>query len=534
MQQGVKRSDELDQLSERQLYDLILLSGFSTATQVTDLSGRGVGMDVVRTNLEQIGGVVEIDSVAGAGATFTMRLPLTLAIMPCLLLRSGAQRFAVPQRDVERIVRLDPADGRLGIECTNDEEVLRLRDRLLPVVRLTELLSRRGPFTSATRAEIIARFHGATSAATLAYVAVLKLGSQQFGLVVDDVLKSEEIVVKPLHPLLRPLGVYAGATILGDGGVALILSVEGLARQSGIAYRPLRQEPAALPAAPEAGQRQTLLLFRYGSAELLAMPLGDVQRVVMFNPDRIERVGEREFVNVDDTAFNLLRLERFLNLSSCRESSTLFLILPRHIPVPVGLLATEIVDTPTLPLQLDDQAYRADGVLGTALIRGQIAVFLDTYRLVEMWELESGSARPALPAPAGRRILVVEDSQFFRQLVARCLESAGYTVVAAADGNEGLERLTAEPFDLVVSDIEMPGLDGLALARHIRQQARFEPLPLVALTSLSSEVDHQRVLAAGFDAHEVKLDRRSFLATVQALLTQGRPNVGVSGGTGHV
>lgn len=534
LQQKVKRSDELDQLSERQLYDLILLSGFSTAAQVTDLSGRGVGMDVVRTNLEQIGGLVEIDSVIGGGATFTLRLPLTLAIMPCLLLRSGTQQFAVPQRDVERIVRLDPADRRLRIECTNEEEVLRLHERLLPVARLSEVLGGREPFTSATRREVIARYHDTAATDAPFYVAVLKFGARQFGLVVDDILESEEIVVKPLHPLLRPLGVYAGATILGNGEVALILSVEGVARQSGIAYRPLLQEPVELPAPAQAGELQTLLLFRSGPAELLAMPLADVKRVVRLGPDQIESVGDREFVSVDDAAINVLRLERFLGFSPVRASNTLFLILPRATDVPVGVLATEIVDTPTLSLELDDRAYRAEGILGTALIRGQIAVLLDMPRLGEMWEMGVTAARPALPGPAGKRILVVEDSHFFRQLIARCLESAGHTVAVAADGTEGIRQLATESFDLVVSDIEMPGLDGLALARQIRQEARFEPLPLLALTSLSSAEDRGRMLAAGFDAHEVKFDRRRFLATVQALLTRGRPPVGLLGGPDHV
>jgi CheY-like chemotaxis protein len=143
--------------------------------------------------------------------------------------------------------------------------------------------------------------------------------------------------------------------------------------------------------------------------------------------------------------------------------------------------------------------------------------------VIEMWEMGTAATQLALPGAAGKRILVVEDSQFFRQLITRCLESAGHVVVTAADGTEGIRQLAAESFDLVVSDIEMPGLDGLALARHIRREARFEPLPLLALTSLSSAEDHQRVLAAGFDAHEVKFDRRHFLGKVQALLTQGRP-----------
>lgn len=528
IQQGLRKSDELDRLSERQLYDLILLSGFSTAAQVTDLSGRGVGMDVVRNNLEQIGGAVEIDSVPGAGATFTLRLPLTLAIMPCLLLRCGEDRYALPQRDIEEIVLLSPTDRRLRIESSSDEELLRVRGQLLPLARLREVFDRREPFDSVTRSEIVARYHAADRATAPVYAVVLKMGSQRFGMIVDDVLGGAEIVVKPLPPLLRPLGIYSGATILGDGSVALILSGEGIARHSGIAYRSA-QEQALLPVADDA-DLQALLLFRSGASELLAMPLGAVQRVIMIPPGGFERVGSRELINVDGAAINVLRLEQFLSVSPCVSGGPLFMILPRHSQVPVGLLASEIVDTPTQSLQLDKQTYRADGVVGTAMIGGRLAILLDLYRLIEMWQRAQGGSPPALPAPLRKRILVAEDTQFFRQLIVSYFESAGYSVVVTNDGREAVTQLDAGPFDLVVSDIEMPVMNGLELARHVRADARFATLPMLALTTLSSDEARARSLEAGFDAHEPKLDRGSLLKAVEALLLHGRPALLVARG----
>jgi two-component system chemotaxis sensor kinase CheA len=532
LQQGVKRGEELDRLSERQLYDLILLSGFSTAAQVTELSGRGVGMDVVRTNLEQVGGVVEIDSAPGSGTVFSLRLPLTLAIMPCLLLQSGDERFVLPQRDVEEIVFLDPANRPARIESSNDEEVLRLRGRLLPVARLRETLGRRHPVDTATRVEIVQRYQNTNSSPEPCYVIVLKIGSHRFGLVVDGVLGGAEIVVKPLHTLLRPLGVYGGATILGDGGVALILSGEGIARHSGVAYRTY-PEMELLPNA-ETSDAQALLLFRYGATELLATPLSAVRRVVMIARDRIQQLGDCEMVDVDGAAINVLRLDRFLGVSACPDGASLFLILPRNTAAPVGLLASEIVDTPTQSLNLDEQAYRADGVLGTAMIRGQIAMFLDIDRVVGMWQLARESPRPALPGSSGKRILLVEDTRFFRQLVASYLESDGYEVLTACNGSEGLALLATTAIDLVVSDIEMPEMDGLSLARRLRQIPTFERLPLLALTSLGSEAARAASRAAGFDAHDVKLDRGRFLAAVRELLTRGRAVSIVPGAASHV
>lgn len=531
LQQGIKQREELDRLSERQVYDLILLSGFSTAAAVTDLSGRGVGMDVVRTNMDQIGGVVEIDSILGEGATFTLRLPLTLAILPCLLLSSAGQQFAVPLRDVEEVVLLNSGDAKLRIECAENEEVLRLRGRLVSVVRLDEVLARRERFTPATHADIVARHHGpAAGPRARFYVAIVRFGAQRFGLLVEDVLGSEEMVVKPLHPMLRPFGIYSAATILGEGSVALILSTEGLARHAGIAHRMLPSEHQALPESAKVRQAVKVLVFRAGPSELLAVPLGDVRRIVTIRPEQIERVGDREMVAVDNLPVNVLRLDHFLKLSHCPEESTQFLILPRDTQSPIGFLASEIVDTPAIDLQLDEQAYRADGVLGSALIKGQIAIFLDFFRLIKMWELKDGPPRTALPGPARKRILVVEDTEFFRRLVKSYLESEGHEVLVAVSGQDGTEKLLGGSFDLVVSDIEMPVMDGLAFARRVRQDSRYDRLPMLALSSLSGESDRQCALASGFDAYEVKLNRQEFLDRVRALLAAGRTSSIIAGG----
>lgn len=521
LQQGVRQREELDRMSDRQVYELVLMSGFSTAAKVTDLSGRGVGMDVVRSNLEQIGGVVEIDSVFGEGATFTLRLPLTLAILPCLLLACEGRRFAVALRDVEEVVLLRPEDGKTRIECADEEEVLRLRGQLVAIARLKEVLARREPLGPATYRQILKKYHNADGRANQQYVVILRFGARRFGLLVDDCLGSEEMVVKPLHPLLRPLGVYGAATILGDGSVALILSSEGLARHSGIVHR---SDAMKLPPPPDADSmrdKSALLMFRHGPSELLSVPLGDVRRIVAIRSDQIEQVGPREMVAVDNVPTNVVRLDRFLKLSPCEQTGSLFMIMPRQSSMPLGLLASEIVDVNTIMLLLDERAYRADGILGSGLVNGQITLFLDLCRITQMWELEHGGAK-SLPAPTRKRILVTEDTEFFRRLVTSYLISEGHEVSAAGNGQEALDLLANQSFDLLVSDIEMPILDGLALARSVRQDARLNRMPLLALTSLSADADRERALAAGFDAYEVKLSRESFIETVQNLLGAGR------------
>ena len=366
--QGLRTQAELDALEERQVFDLILLSGFSTAAQITDVSGRGVGMDVVKTNVDQAGGTVEIDSTPGQGSVFSLRLPLTLAIMPGQLVRCRGQQFTIPRRELCEVVRCNPNDPAMRIDAAQDQEILRLRDELLPVVRLADLLEAGGD----------------APPDPAAYVAVLRVGSHRFGLVVDDLLWSEEIVVKPLHPLLRPFGIYSSTTILADGQVGLILSAEGIARQAGILHR---KAVAALPAAAAEEETATpLLLFRSGPQELFAIPLADVRRVVMVPAGRFERVGGRELVRIDgDETCNAIRLEHLFDVSPALPGAAAFLILPRGSRAPIGVLASQIVDTVNARYELDTKAYRVDGVLGSATVRDQLAVFLDLPRIAELW-----------------------------------------------------------------------------------------------------------------------------------------------------
>jgi CheY-like chemotaxis protein len=200
----------------------------------------------------------------------------------------------------------------------------------------------------------------------------------------------------------------------------------------------------------------------------------------------------------------------------------------------VGLLVSGIVDTPTLSVQLDKQAYDVDGVLGTMLIRGEIAVFIDIDRVVRKWEQSHQPTQAALPVRSGKKLLVVDDTEFFQKLVSEYLRSQGHEVKVAGNGRQGLEQLEAETFDLVVCDIEMPVMDGLAFARKARENPRLAGIPLVALTTLNTPESRAAAMDSGFAAYEVKLDRQSLLATVSDLLERGhRPPAANPGGSTH-
>jgi two-component system, chemotaxis family, sensor kinase CheA len=297
LRRGLVTQDELTRTSERDLVNLIFLPGFSTAAAVTNVSGRGVGMDVVKTNIERIGGTVDVESVVGKGTTWRLTIPLTLAIIQALTVECGGQRYVIPQVGVHELVYLDSQNGA-KVEYVSGAPVYRLRGRLLPLVRLDEMLGL--PIGDSA--------HGS-------YVAVLQVEGRRFGLVVDRVLNTDEIVVKPLSSRLKDIGVYAGATILGDGAVALILDVTSLARRASLAVDAVqRTEPADGGAEAVSAQTTGRLLITGVGDRRVAIPLDMVTRLEEFAADRIERIGSREVVQYRGKILPLLRLADLLGV----------------------------------------------------------------------------------------------------------------------------------------------------------------------------------------------------------------------------
>jgi two-component system, chemotaxis family, sensor kinase CheA len=518
LESGLRTAAELARLSDKETLGLITLPGFSTANAVTDLSGRGVGMDVVKTNLDRLGGTLEIDSTLGQGTTFSLRVPLTLAIIPCLMVRVQDQCYAIPQKDLEELVCLHPQQVQTRMESTLEQEVVRLRGRLLSLVRLAEVLERPEPFDMETREAIVRKYRSSSALAdTATFFAVVKVGERRFGLVVDEILKNEEIVVKPMHGLLKTLTCFSGATILGDGQVALILNMEGIVQHAGVRFGEYVERETE-DHGSQHGEAAPVLLFRYGPEEQFAVPLAMIRRLVMIDPERIERVGRQEFLLVDGETTPLLRLDQVLPVSAAASDHPLFLLLPKNIGRPLGLLVTSIIDTDALPAGIARDVFRADGFVGSTVLRDRMTLLLDLGRLAERSDPTPMPSSVGDARPRKSRILVVDDTEFFRELVQGYLAEAGYEAVSVADGAQAIRNLEGDSFDLVVSDIEMPVMDGWTLAKTIRQRAELASLPLLALTTLSSDADRARARSCGFNGYEVKLDRQQFLRTVAELL----------------
>ncbi len=350
---GIVTEAALHAMNEQQLHALIFQPGFTTASEVSALSGRGVGLDVVRTNIEKIGGAVELSSFPGRGARFTIKIPLTLAIVPSLILNCAGQRFAMPQTAIAELVR---ARGEQRIEWLHDAPVMRLRGQLLPLMALQEVLGlgRRDRLAPET------------------YVAVISVGTQRFGIMVDGIEDAEEIVVKRLSPLLRGLSMFAGSTILGDGRIIMILDPHGLAVAVGAAGegRVSDHDSATYTQlVPRAG----LLLFRAGEGALKAVPLESVTRIEEITADQVEWVGGNPVMQYRGAAIPLVTTNGAMSFDARRKRPVLVLQLPSRT---VGLLADEVLDAVEDAPSIDADLARP-GILGTSLIAGKLVEIVD-------------------------------------------------------------------------------------------------------------------------------------------------------------
>jgi two-component system chemotaxis sensor kinase CheA len=523
---GLATEADLAAMTEAQIRAFIFRAGFSTAAAVTAISGRGVGMDVVRSNIERIGGTIELASTFGAGSCFTIKIPLTLAIVSALIVSAAGERFAIPQISVRELVRVggesgqakakakaeDQAASVMAIEHIGDTPVLRLRDSLLPLISLGSLLC----------------MDSVTAKSESTTVVVTSVGSGLLGIVVDEVFDTEEIVVKPVAPILRHVTMFSGNTILGDGSVIMILDPNGVARSAGVSSRAGHAESEAGSAQFSTDERVALLLFRSGNQRTpLAVPLSLVARLEDIPVSKIEcsasgyvtqyRGKLMPLISMDQDQFTLGAANTDGAESGAASSANQPVLVFADGEHSMGLMVAEIVDVVHDRLRIELGGVRP-GLLGTAVVAGQAADVLDTgHWLTLAWrDWFGGEHGPRAVRP---RVLVVEDSDFFRQLLVPTLSAAGYDVTAAASGAEALRlRDAGLMVEAIVSDIEMPDMDGLALAQAIRQSGPWADLPMIALTSHGGASEAERGRDAGFTDYVQKMQREALMESLRQCL----------------
>ena len=485
---GIATEAEAARMTDAQIHRFIFHAGLSTAAKVTNVSGRGVGMDVVRSNIELIGGSIGLASKEGQGSTFTIKIPLTMAIVSALIVGVHDMRFAIPQLCVMELVRtVEGSDTK--IERINNTCVLRLRDRLLPLIRLSEVLK-------------LPTAEGAAPVESC--IVVAQAGGRTFGIIVDKVFDTGEIVVKPVSPILKEIPMYSGNTILGDGSVIMILDPNGLASV-------VSGEAAARGAAEDATQiaavgepKQALLLFRAGSPEPKAVPLGAITRLEVVDAAKIERANGRCVLQYRGALMPVVTSLA----GGVREEGDQPVLVFTDGERAVGVAVEEILDIVEASLRVELSSGES-GILGTAVIREKATEVVDiSYHVSDAFR----SWFTARPAKALKRsVLLIDDSPFFRTMMAPLLTAAGYDVTEAATAEVALKlKDEGRSFDLILSDIQMPGMDGRSLAALIKNDPQWRATPVVGL---ASDTDSDEV--GPFDALARKFDRDELLHTIR-------------------
>jgi two-component system chemotaxis sensor kinase CheA len=537
-EKGLITEQQAAKLSEKEIFNLIFAPGFSTAAKVTNVSGRGVGMDVVRTNVEKIGGVIDLTSVQGRGTSIKLKIPLTLAIIPALIVKCGDGTFAIPQVKLVELVRVDQAIDENKIEFLHGVPVYRLRGNILPLVDLNQLLK--------VRPDGEANYKNATF-----NIAVLSAETSSFGVIIDEIKDTADIVVKPLNLLLKSLQVYSGATILGDGSIALILDVNGIAKVAKLNSHEAanhREQSQADEKLAKNSEIQDFLVLRLNSPTKHAVVLGYVQRMEEFKSSAVELSGNQRVIRYRDIILPLLSANELLGYEPTKKhQETLPVVVVQRAGEFYGIVVDEIVDTLSTMVDLSPSLVRHPGILGNLNTKEELIVVVDPFELIsrafpqEEQEIMVAASAPTptasaqvlnppnfaqAPQPSSgtpARILLVEDTVFFRKAIKTVLEKGGFEVDAVTNGEEALQYLDQKnKVDLIVSDIEMPKVNGFQLAVAVRKHATCSSLPMLAISSRADQKYMREGVIAGFDIYLEKLKPALLLEAVGTLLKKGR------------
>jgi len=526
LEKGLINKKESITMREGDIFKFIMAPGFSTAEKITDISGRGVGMDVVKTNIEKLGGKIEILSEAGAGTTFRLILPLTLAIISALIVKANGQSFAVPQENLRELVLIWSDETNANrIEFVHNRPILRLRGHLIPIIRLSDIMD------ETQSAEEKKTLEDLTDMNQVLRILIIKSGSSCYALIVDSVGEMEEILVKSLSVVIGSCRLYSGTAVLGDGSIAMILDTESLRNYAGIS---LLEDKALVPELRIAKtideEQQYLLLFKCSGTEMLGLDLGMVSRVEEVELSRLQKIGSKYYFSFQGQTIRVIKPEHYLPISKRKnERSKVYIILPKLVSHIIGIVAEEIHDAVRTTIVMDKEGVCGIGILGSTFIDDTVVTLLNMHELfakaapeyyTPLQGTQTKSYAGGVRGDKQITILLVEDTPFFLKVVKSHLESNGYRVIAAENGREALEKLGQTTVDVVVSDIEMPLMTGIELVRAIRASETLRHLPVIALTSLTGDIDREKGLRAGFDIYEYKLDRERLLESLRSVLAK--------------
>lgn len=540
--------DQIEAMNDKQLTELIFHPGFSLAEKITDVSGRGVGMDVVATTFTKLGGVIDIDSRIGKGTAMRVKLPLTLAIIPSLMIDLEDQVYAIPQVNLVELVLIPPNKIRERIQRVGGALTLRSRGKLLPLWHLCDVLDihrtfidpktgerrperrlsstdRRGLLLDAVDGkEEEEEDEGARSDSdrrvnlkSSIKIVVVSAGNFHYGLIVDEFLDSQEIVVKPLGRELQDCSVYAGATILGDGRVALIADAVGISDEMRAIGQAVEETPQASQEdiAAKATDKETFLLIKNHEEEQFAAPLSLIERIELVRSDQIEVVAGRKSLQYRKESLPLFSLEDVAAVKPRQEGEWVYILIFKINGKEMGLLASDVVDAVDSSTEPDASTFHQPGILASIILGEYTTLIVDFYALVEhqypqfMPDNKKEISEESL-------VLVVDDARFYRQQLKKIIMEAGCKVITAEDGAQALEILKdgAKNFDMIFTDIEMPVMDGIELIENVKKDPKLSQIPMVAVTTVTDPAVEKAAREFGVQDYLVKLDKELLLKSL--------------------
>lgn len=494
---GLLTEAQAERLSDREALDLVFRPGFSTAAKVTDISGRGVGMDVVRTHIERAGGQVELESINGKGTTIRLKMPLTLAIIPALLVGANGQRFAIPQVNLLELVRLDAQQAATMVEHVRGATIYRLRGEVLPLVQLSQVLGT-PPSPQDNGIKIV----------------VVSAGTSRYGIVVDEVNDTEEIVIKPLTGALKRIPAYSGATVLGDGGVALILEVAGVASMSGIDTTARRNDlTRANSRSRQSNQRQSCVVIAAGDDSRCAIPLSMVSRLEKVPTRIIESVGGVEVVQYRDEIMPIFRPEAVVPMGTSSNGSDEQPLIVFNFGRNIAMAVNRIVDIAEVDRDQIQQDQDNEFVLGRTVALGMTTLMLDVYGMVRrltpqfVQERRQHEHRP--------RVLLADCSNAMRSATAIYLANSGVEVIEAASLQSAQRELQNRDLRIaaLITDLEFADGSGYELLELARRDN--PAMPMLVWTNQESHGVVNLSLQSGARCCISKLAREQLVLALQ-------------------
>ncbi len=373
LQKGLIGQEEALDISESKIAEIVFSPGFSTVSQISDISGRGVGLDVVRSNIEKFGGTVELHTLKGKGTTFRLLLPLTLAIIPSLILTVGEHNFALPQTHLQEIVRIVDGQETGRLQWIQGQRVLRLRGKLVPIVHLADVIGLEKSFE-------------VTSPITR--ILIINIARKTFGIIVDAIHGQEELLVKPMPNHLKEVKLYSGVTILGDGSIAMVLDVDGIASMGNLVFSEEEVDSSQSEMVSldnQIQEMQDLLLFQCSGPEIFGLHLFMIARVNEISPHHIEEVGNKQYYHSQGNIMQLIRLEQYLPVASIEQSGEkMYVITPKVNNLSVGLLVRKIKDTVQVDSLMVEEDIQGKGLLGSTIINEKIVLLVNLHEVFEM------------------------------------------------------------------------------------------------------------------------------------------------------